>query len=136
MLFKSYAEVFFKEFVWIRIVIELAFLNGKDRLKVYSDNILIARRGDSTVTHNIRTGTDENGGPICTPHVATISGGSEKVFVVNAAIGDYVEKGQNILTTYLKTKDQLHGIKNQIKDAYTISIKKPNSIPLIIEKIK
>ena len=57
-------------------------------------------------------------------------------FVVNAAIGDYVEKGQNILTTYLKTKDQLHGIKNQIKDAYTISIKKPNSIPLIIEKIK
>ena len=67
---------------------------GQD--KVYSDNILIARRGDSTVTHNIRTGTDENGGPICTPHVATISGGSEKVFVVNAAIsriGDAVDAG-------------------------------------------
>ena len=67
---------------------------GQD--KVYSDNILIARRGDSTVTHNIRTGTDENGGPICTPHVATISGGSEKFFVVNAAIariGDAVDAG-------------------------------------------
>ena len=67
---------------------------GQD--KVYSDNILIARRGDSTVTHNIRTGTNENGDPICTPHVATISGGSEKVFVVNAAIariGDAVDAG-------------------------------------------
>ena len=39
---------------------------------------------------------DENGDPICTPHVATISGGSEKVFVVNAAIariGDAVDAG-------------------------------------------
>lgn len=67
---------------------------GQD--KVFSDNELIARKGDSTVSHNIRTGTDENGDPICTPHVATISGGSEKVFVVNEAIariGDAVDAG-------------------------------------------
>jgi len=67
---------------------------GQD--KVFSDNILIARVGDPTESHNIRTGTDGNGDPICTPHVATISGGSEKVFVVNAAIariGDAVDAG-------------------------------------------
>ena len=57
-------------------------------------------------------------------------------FIVNVSVGDWVEKGQNILTAYLKTENQFIEIKNYIEKAYTISSKKPSVSPVIIEKIK
>ncbi len=57
-------------------------------------------------------------------------------FIVNVSVGDWVEKGQKILTAYLKTEDQFYSISNYIKESYTISLKKPKLLPLILEKIQ
>ena len=57
-------------------------------------------------------------------------------FIVNASVGDWVEKGQSFLTAYLKTEDQFSSINNYIKESYTISLKEPKPLPVIIEKIK
>ena len=63
---------------------------------VYVEDALVARKGDNTNSHNTQTGTDEFGDPICTPHTASITGSSSKVYVVNelvARIGDAVDAG-------------------------------------------
>lgn len=57
-------------------------------------------------------------------------------FKVNASLGDWVEKGQKILTVYLKTEDQFCIISNFIKGSYKISLKKPKSLPLIIKRVQ
>ena len=71
-------------------------LAAPGQTKVYAEDKLIARLGDSTNSHNTQTGTDGNGDPICTPHTATISGSSSKVYVAGALvarIGDAVDAG-------------------------------------------
>tara|TARA_B100000212_G_C27337913_1_gene517729 strand:+ start:724 stop:1041 length:318 start_codon:yes stop_codon:yes gene_type:complete len=71
-------------------------LAAPDQTKVYVEDKLVARKGDSTNSHNTQTGTDENGDPICTPHTASIIGSSSKVYVVDkliARVGDAVDAG-------------------------------------------
>tara|TARA_B100000902_G_scaffold396965_1_gene459335 strand:+ start:440 stop:760 length:321 start_codon:yes stop_codon:yes gene_type:complete len=63
---------------------------------VYVEGKLIARKGDSTVSHNHQTGTDGEGDPICSPHTATITGSSSTVYVggaLVARVGDAVDDG-------------------------------------------
>ena len=71
-------------------------LDTPGQTKVYVEDKLVARKGDSTNSHNTQTGTDENGDPICTPHTASIIGSSSKVYVVDkliARVGDAVDAG-------------------------------------------
>ena len=71
-------------------------LDAPSNTTVRVNGFLVARVGDPTLTHNHQTGTDEFGDPICTPHIMTISSGSETVSVEGAKvarIGDNVSGG-------------------------------------------
>lgn len=58
---------------------------------VRANGILIARKGDNTVSHDILSGI------VCVPHVASISGSSSTVKVSGqfvARVGDAVDAGE------------------------------------------
>lgn len=57
---------------------------------VYANNILVARKTDKTVSHNIPA-------PLCVPHIAQVNVGSSNVYVVGLAVarvGDSTDAGE------------------------------------------
>lgn len=61
---------------------------------VYAENLLIARKGDPTVAHDIptriQTGTDEDGNPtfsiVCLPHTGSVATANSSVYAEGSLV--------------------------------------------------